>query len=73
MVVLHFRAQRLEKNIRLYVVAKALGRTEGWLSRLERGEYRPTLQLAEDYGRVIDCDPRTLFSFSEYPFPYLGS
>ena len=54
---------RLEKDITQTELAQAVGVRRETISRLEKGQYNPSLKLAMDIAEVFDMSVYELFEF----------
>lgn len=53
--------KRLEKDITQRELAEMVGITQGWLSSIESGTRKPSVQVAKKIGMVLDFDWTKLF------------
>jgi len=64
------RRLRLEKGLTLQGLAEEVGKSESYLSRLERGQINPSLGTLK---RIADALGRPLVHLLENGFPPLGA
>ena len=63
------RRERLAKNLSLSTLAKTLGVTKGYLSRLEHGGAKPSRILIEKIACALEVDPDPIFVLAGYVPP----
>ena len=61
------RAARLDAGLSQRALGQAIGRSDGWVCRLEAGTYDSLFRKLEEIARVLDRHPKDLFTFSDYP------
>jgi transcriptional regulator with XRE-family HTH domain len=54
--------RRIQRGISAYALAKAVGTTPSHISRIERGEASPAVDLALRIADALGCDVRDLFA-----------
>ena len=65
MIGIALRLFRVFHDLKLYELAEKLDISPSYLSEIEKGKKKPTLELIEKYSKIFKISPSTILSFSE--------